>query len=42
MLHKIFYILMIVGYAGLSFQNTDIKEKFIGILLLIVNALIFW
>jgi len=42
MLYKIFYIMMLVGYLGLSLQTPDIKGKLIGILLLIANALIFW
>jgi hypothetical protein len=42
MIYKLFYILMLIGYLGLSLQTPDIKGKLIGILLLIVNALIFW
>ena len=40
-LYLFFYILMLIGYAGLSVQG-DLKGKVIGILLLIVNAIIFW
>jgi hypothetical protein len=42
MIYKLFYILMLVGYLGLSLQTPDIKGKLIGIVLLIANALIFW
>lgn len=42
MIYKICYILMLVGYLGLSLQTPDIKGKLIGIVLLIANALIFW
>jgi hypothetical protein len=42
MIYKLFYMMMLVGYLGLSLQTPDIKGKLIGILLLIVNALIFW
>jgi len=38
----IFYILMLVGFIGLSFQSSDLKTQIIGVLLAIVNALIFW
>jgi hypothetical protein len=33
---------MLVGYLGLSLQTPDFKGKLTGILLLVVNALIFW
>jgi len=42
MIYKLFYIMMLLGYLGLSLQTPDIKGKVIGILLLVVNALIFW
>jgi hypothetical protein len=42
MLYWIFYIAMLIGYAGVSLQNPDIKTRTIGILLVIVNALLFW
>jgi len=42
MIYKLFYIMMLIGYLGLSLQTPDIKGKLIGILLLIVNALIFY
>ena len=42
MIFKLFYVLMLIGYAGLSFISPDIKGKMIGILLLIANALIFF
>lgn len=37
-----FYILMLIGYSGVSLMAGDIKTKIVGILLVIVNALIFW
>ena len=42
MIYQIFYYLMLIGYLGLLLLSSDIKSKIIGILLLIVNALIFW
>ena len=41
-MHNLFYYMMLIGYAGLSIKAPDFKSKAIGILLLIVNALIFW
>lgn len=41
-IYRIFLGMMLIGYLGLSIQAPDIKGKLIGILLLIVNALIFW
>ncbi len=38
----IFYIMMLIGFVGLSLQTADIKMKIIGVLLTVVNALIFW
>ena len=38
----IFYIMMLVGYAGVSLQTSDLKMKAIGIFLIAVNALLFW
>lgn len=34
--------MMLVGYGGLSFGVSDIKGKIIAILLLVVNAILFW
>jgi hypothetical protein len=42
MIYWVFYILMLVGYSGLSFIAPDIKTKIIGILLTITNAVIFF
>jgi hypothetical protein len=41
-MYTTFYVLMIVGYGGLTFMAPDIKSKLIGILLLAVNALVFY
>ena len=41
-MYWIFYILMLVGYSGLSFIAPDVKTKIIGILLTITNGVIFW
>jgi len=42
MMYKICYWTMLASYLGLSMLSPDIKSKAIGILLVIVNALIFW
>ena len=42
MLYKLFYILMLIGYGGLTMIAPDIKNKIIGILLLLVNGILFW
>ena len=42
MLHWTLYIMMLVGYAGLSVQAPTLKMKTIGILLTIVNGVLFW
>lgn len=42
MLYKILYTMMLVGYLGLSIQHSSPRMKIIGILLAIVNALLFW
>jgi hypothetical protein len=41
-MYWLFYILMSIGYIGLSCQATDLKSKVIGVLLTIVNMVIFW
>ena len=41
-MYKLFYILMLVGYFGVSMQVPTWKMKSVGILLLIVNAIIFY
>jgi len=42
MLYWIFYIMMLIGYLGVSLLVPGLKIKTIGILLVMVNALIFW
>jgi hypothetical protein len=41
-LYLVFYIVMLIGYAGVSFQASDIKGKILGVILLIANGLIFY
>jgi hypothetical protein len=41
-MYWVFYSLMLVGYAGLSFIAPDLKTKLTGILLTITNAVIFF
>lgn len=41
-MYNLFYWLMIIGYIGVSFLSDDLKPKIIGILLGIVNGIIFW
>lgn len=41
-MYWLFYSLMAIGYIGLSFQAPDLKTKIIGVLLTIVNMVIFW
>lgn len=40
--YNICYVFMLLSYAGLSYQASDLKGKAIGFVLLIANALIFW
>jgi len=42
MIYKIFYYMMLIGYLGVSIQNSSFKMKIIGVLLLIINGLLFW
>ena len=42
MIYWIFYYMMIIGYLGVALQVPDMRIKIAGILLAIVNALIFW
>jgi len=41
-MYKIFYWLMLIGYFGVSIQTLTFKMKVIGVLLVIVNGLLFW
>jgi len=41
-MYKLFYWLMLIGYFGVSIQAPTLKLKFIGVLLTIVNAMLFW
>lgn len=42
MIYKTAYYMMLIGFGTLSFLSNDWKQKIIGILLLLVNALIFY
>jgi hypothetical protein len=41
-LYKVFYFWMLSGYLLVSIQVPGFKMKLIGILLTIVNGLLFW
>lgn len=41
-MYYFFFILMVIGYAGLTILSPDIKGIVLGSLLLIANILIFW
>jgi len=41
-MYDLFYLLMIIGYLGVSIQTPSLKMKIVGILLTIINAIIFW
>jgi len=41
-MYKIFYYMMIIGYAFCSCQIPTLKMKIIGILLTLVNGILFW
>ena len=42
MIDKILYVMMLVGFTGLSLRVPSLKMKIIGLLLAVVNALLFW
>lgn len=41
MLYQILYWMMLIGFLGISLQGTP-KMVFVGLLLTIVNAILFW
>jgi hypothetical protein len=41
-MYNLFFILMLIGYGGLTFCANDLKSKIIGGLLLLANFLIFY
>lgn len=41
-MYNLFYWMMMFGYGGLTLFASDLKSKIIGILLLIVNGILFW
>ena len=42
MIYQVSYWAMVIGYAAVSLQIPSIKMKVVGILLTIVNAILFW
>lgn len=42
MRHFFFYFMMLAGFGYLSLTGPTLKDKTIGVLCLILNALIFW
>ncbi len=42
MIYQIFYIVMLISYAGLGIMSPTIRLRVIGLLLVVVNGLIFW
>ena len=42
MFYWLLYGIMLIGFTGCSLQSSDIKTKIIGLLLTVVNALLFW
>ena len=42
MYYYICYVFMVIGFFGCSVMSPDIKTKVIGLLLTVVNILIFW
>lgn len=41
-MYKIFYWMMVIGYLMVSVQVIGWRMKLIGLLLTIVNGLLFW
>ena len=41
-MYQFLYITMLISYFGISMFNPDPKLKFVGILLTVVNGVIFW
>jgi len=41
-MYNIFYFLMLIGYAGLTLLSKSPKETMLGVLLFIVNCIIFY
>jgi len=40
--YRTFYILMLIGFSYCSLNASNLKMNIIGILLTIVNAMLFW
>jgi len=41
-IYRIFYFSMVVGYGYISCNTPDLRIKIVGILLTLVNAILFW
>jgi hypothetical protein len=41
-MYRIFYIIMLLGYAYCSSAIPSVRMKIIGVLLTIVNGIMFW
>lgn len=39
---KVLYWMMVIGYAGCALMVPGLKMKAVGILLTVVNAILFW
>jgi len=42
MLYKFFYTMMLISYSYLSLSTPSLKMKMIGVLLTVVNGILFW
>jgi len=42
MIYWVLYTMMVVGFFGLSMINPSLKMKVLGVLLTIVNGMLFW
>lgn len=42
MMYQILYWMMVIGYFGISVSTPTLRLKIIGLLLTVVNALLFW
>jgi hypothetical protein len=41
-MYHVLYFMMLIGFLGVSLYSQNIKMLLIGILLTIVNAILFW
>lgn len=42
MIYKIFFVMMVVGYLGCSLSTNELKIKIIGLLITVVNIILFY